>query len=588
MSENVWKRLGPVCAVFVFGVLLIGLAVTSYRGKSGTWDEPQHLTAGYAALTEGDYRIDPEHPPFVRMWAALPLLGKGGVVLNPDEIGGTAPGAWVGGEQFFFCHDFVYTANDAEDVLFPARFMIVLLAVILGALVFVWVRAWYGWPPAVAALALFLLEPNLLAHSRLVTTDLGFTVFAFGALFFLWRTSQRSSWQNVTGLAIFFALAHISKFSAVLLWPVVFVFVAIGAVPSSEVLSRVGKPWARRRWLAGLVLVVLVVSATWFTIWASYGFRYDPSSESGWRYRLHEDPTVVERVPTLARVVAWVDGRHLLPNAYSQGFLRGQFKAAKRSAYLAGKYSEEGWWYFFPVAFLIKTPLALLLLMFGGIYLSVRHRGTLLRKEIFVFLPMLVFLAGAMTAKLNIGTRHILILFPLAIVVGSRSVEALLSSGRRVARYVLAALGLLLVLEGAGVYPHYLTFFNALVGGPRHGKSYLVDSNLDWGQDLKGLQRWMEAEGVNHVNLSYFGTADPSYYGVNCTHLPGAPFFAQRQIVAPALPGYVAISATNLIGPYFNERGREFFRPLLEREPDHVIGNSIHVYWVEEPWWQRP
>ena len=136
------------------------------------------------------------------------------------------------------------------------------------------------------------------------------------------------------------------------------------------------------------------------------------------------------------------------------------------------------------------------------------------------------------------------------------------------------------------VYPHYLAFFNRFVGGPRHGQEYLVDSSLDWGQDLKGLKRWMDKNNVQHINLSYFGTADPGYYKINCTHLPGAPFFAEQFVKGPELPGYVAVSATNLRGVYFDERWRDFYKPLLEMEPVAVIGYSIYVYRVERPWWQ--
>ncbi len=150
------------------------------------------------------------------------------------------------------------------------------------------------------------------------------------------------------------------------------------------------------------------------------------------------------------------------------------------------------------------------------------------------------------------------------------------------------ALGVLLafwVFEFARVYPHNLAFFNQFVGGPQDGYEYLLDSNLDWGQDLKPLKKWMDQQGIQQINLAYFGTADPAYYGMQCTYLPGSPFFAQNQNSLPQLPGYVAISDTVLMGVYLNPAWRAFYKPLLKMQPVADIGYSIRVYKVDNRWW---
>lgn len=143
------------------------------------------------------------------------------------------------------------------------------------------------------------------------------------------------------------------------------------------------------------------------------------------------------------------------------------------------------------------------------------------------------------------------------------------------------ALGVLLVAEFATAYPYTLTFFNQLAGGPRNGYRYLADSNLGWGQNLKTLKAWMDRNGVSHVNLAYFGQADPAYYGIDCTYLPGSPSFALASIARPRLPGYVAISSTVLNGVYLQPWWRLFYRPFEDLAPVAVVGNSIRVYWVE-------
>jgi hypothetical protein len=196
------------------------------------------------------------------------------------------------------------------------------------------------------------------------------------------------------------------------------------------------------------------------------------------------------------------------------------------------------------------------------------------------------FLGAAMMMNLNIGVRHILPIQPFVLLLAGNAIAELYASQRKPFRVLLGTLCFLAVLEFALVCPHYLAFFNQFAGGPRNGHKYLVDSNLDWGQDLKGLKSWMDQHEVQHINLSYFGTADPAYYKIDCTYLPGGAFFDEPLVKAPQLPGFVAVSATNLRGVYFSEGSRNIYQCLLETEPVAVIGYSIYVYRVERPWWQ--
>ncbi len=545
----------------------------SYTQKSATWDEPQHLTTGYVRWRYGDHRIDPEHPPFLRMWAALPLLAMPGITADPRPIDQHTSPAWVGYEQFGFCHDFMYRDNDADRMLYVARFMIVLLGLLLGVLLFAWMREWLGFWPATATLGFYCLEPNLLAHATLVTTDCGITCFLFGTLYFLWRTCRRASFGNVAGLTVFFVLAIISKFSAVMLGPIVIVLLALTVWP------RRTMNW---RTAAGIVAVLFI--ASWLAVWAVYGFHYAPSQNPAWLFQFDRDETVIARIPTLARWIGWCDAHRLLPNAFAEGFLLGQSKAQFRGAYFAGQFSSTGWWYYFPVAFLIKTPVALILLLVAGLAVSVWRWRQFLQTAVFIVVPAALYLATAMTQKLNIGLRHILPVYPLALMLAGVAVAELVKDRRRLG--VLGALAVFWVFEFARAYPSNLAFFNSFVGGPRNGYRYLVDSNLDWGQDLKPLKRWMDRNGVEQINLAYFGTADPAYYHMRCVHLPGAPFFANAQVGPPQLPGYVAVSATLASGVYFSGSSRTLYRPLLEREPVARIGYSIFVYRVDQPWWQ--
>jgi hypothetical protein len=313
-------------------------------------------------------------------------------------------------------------------------------------------------------------------------------------------------------------------------------------------------------------LVALLAVAGFAAVWGSYGFRYLPSDSAGWAYALHAYPPIRDRLPSLARVIGWIDTHHLVPNVYSEGFLLSQVKAQSRNAFLAGDYGDRGWWYYFPVAFAIKTPVVLLLAAAAGLVVwGWRSRD----KAMFVLVPIVVYLGWSMTTHINIGVRHILPIYPFVIVLAAAA---------------LAFVGC--AAETAIAYPHQLAFFNLLVGGPSHGSEYLVDSNLDWGQDLKPLKRWMDDHQISHINLAYFGSADPRYYGIDCTFLPGAPTWVNPEFVNdPRLPGYVAVSATLLRGVYAeNDQQRQFYAPLARMTPAAVIGHSIFVYWVERPW----
>jgi len=582
-----WVRTALVLSVFA--AAFITLTVTSYRQESATWDEPQHLIAGYTALKLHDYRTDPEHPPFLRMWGALPLLTRHDIKMDVSVIDKVDPLPWVGTLQFEFCHGFLYLLNDADRLLYPARFMIVLLGVLLGILLFCWTRELFGFSPAVTVLALYTMEPNILANASLLTTDFGVTCFAFGTVYFLWRTARTLSPANLCGLIGFFSLAQISKFTALLLGPVVLLLLVVRVCRRSPWCGSVGRNWklagAGHRAAAALGILVALGLTAWLAIWASYGFRFLPSASRTWKMNFSADPDMRGRAPGLCRAVAWADEHRLLPNAYLQGFLLGQAKATRRAGFLAGNYSVVGWWYFFPFAFLIKTPVSVIALFLGGLFLCAARRDSFFRNDLYALLPIVGFLGPAMAAKLNIGLRHILPVYPFVFVLVGKAAAELWNAKRRSLRGLLGALCLLAAGEMGSVCPHYLAFFNRFVGGPRNGSKYLVDSSLDWGQDLKGLKHWMDNNHVRHINLSYFGTADPAYYKINCTHLPGEPFFDEQWVTSPKLPGLVAVSATNLRGVYFDERWRDFYQPLSETEPVAVIGYSIYVYRVQQPWW---
>jgi hypothetical protein len=558
----------------VFIIVFGALEVNSYTQKSATWDEPIHLADGYYSAAAHDFRVDPEHPPLLRMWAALPLLALTNVRTDPGQIDGVRPTDWAFADLFLFTHQLIYRNNDADALLYPARFMIVVLGAILGCLLFWWVHEWYGFATAALALVLFVFEPNLAAHSALVTTDLGVTCLMFGAVFFLQRTIRSPTVGNIAATTVFTSLAVISKFSALLLGPMILILLFAAVIWTRAIDAR-----------RATLLVVLLAASAFLAIWASYGFRYAPSATSGWHYRFHQETFIHDAVPATTKAIGWIDDHGLLPNVYAEGLLLGQAKAQSRKAFLAGEYRERGWWWYFPAAFAIKTPVSLMLLAaFGLVLYAKRWRAQGVSRELFVLVPIGLYGGWAVTTHINIGVRHILPVYPFVILLAAEALARLWSSGRRALLVAVLVAG---GAEFASAYPHNLAFFNLLIGGPGNGSKYLVDSNLDWGQDLKPLKKWMTDHDVPHVNLAYFGFADPRYYGIDCTFLHGSPIWVHPSLISdPKLPGYVAVSATVLRGVYSDDpEQRAFYAPLEKQTPVASIGHSILVYRVERPWW---
>ncbi len=255
------------------------------------------------------------------------------------------------------------------------------------------------------------------------------------------------------------------------------------------------------------------------------------------------------------------------------------------NAFLAGEYSEDGWWYYFPVVFLIKTPISLIALFAFGVFVLVRRRLELGSKnEAFIVVPVVIYLIVSAANTFHVGVRHLLPIYPFILLIGAAGAMVLVRG--RAGRLALAGLMAFWVAVFADVYPHTLTYFNQFAGGPSNGYKYLADSNIDWGQGLKLLKKWMDRQSVSHIGLAYFGTADPAYYDIDYTQLPAAapglnlPSIA-RMWTRPRLPGYVAVGATVLTGVYLDPEWQLFYRGLRETRPVAVIGNSIFVYWLE-------
>jgi hypothetical protein len=581
------------------------LALRAEQTDAPTYDETTHLAAGYLHLVTRDYRFQVDHPPLAKMLAAAPLVPAGARL-----PAGSVP-TWREDLSNRFEHRewawrFLYRTpgNRAEPLVRLGRLVSIGVGVALLGLVWSWTRRLHGAVPALVVLGLGTADPNLLAHAHLVTPDVMLTAAMLGALFTLWQTLRAVRAGPLVAMGLCLGCGLGIKYTALLLVPVGAILLLLRVLAAEPWPIRpLGRIAASRgtRLLAALGIGLLVLGLAWGTLWATYGWRAAAApgaavelTERARRAWFTAPSWPVELVAAAAR-------QRLLPDAWGFGllYLWADTRLTPRTSYLAGHLSPDGWWYYFPVALALKVPLPILALAAAGAAAGAvaawrgrrcsapagcALRGLAAADSRWAALSLLVaagvILGAATLSTLNIGLRQVLPVYPILLLASGCGVHVFARAGRvRLAAVVATAL---LWVWGASfaVAPHYLAYFNELAGGPSNGARWLVDSNLDWGQALRGLPRWLRARGIDRVNLCYFGTADPADYGFPYVPLPGCTAYGET-VATPRLPGYVAISATHLAGVHFPSELRAWYGRLLSRARlVGVIGHSIFVYEV--------
>jgi 4-amino-4-deoxy-L-arabinose transferase-like glycosyltransferase len=513
------------------------------------------------------------------MLAAAPLLA-----LNLNTSGITPRQRYIVQRDknygWVLAHRFVFADNDAETLFFYARLVMVSLAAVLALCVGRWTWQLYGAEAAVVALFLFCFDPNIIAHSAIVQTDVPFALVLFSATYFFWRSLKQLTWFNLLATAVLFAVAAITKFSFVTIIPIWLVLGVMAIFSEKPLQSPITMPQEiTGRWhKAALVGTILLVSVLlgYMAIWTAYQFRFEAIP-----FQRGELPLADLSADNslLGWLFQWCRNYYLLPEALIYG-LADVYSRMERTSYLLGEICQSGFWLYFPVGFLVKTPAPTLLLIVIGVIHSVSNRSTA-HKAFFLLAPALLFFLFAVWSRLNVGWRHILPIYPFLFVWLGGTVSAMWRSEGRAARATLLLLGAWLCGSTLWSYPDYLAYFNEFVGGPSRGRLFLVDSSLDWGQDLKALKEWMKRNQVNKIQLAYFGTADPAYYKIDAVYLPGSVYHSQSQLTDIAdFPPYVAISETFLAGLYLDRPDR--YARFRKRDPVAVINYSIRVYKVTD------
>ena len=576
--------------------LVFLLAVFSIKDDTFTFDETAHLAAGYSYLSQKDYRLNPEHPPLIKDLAAFPLLFLN---LNfpkehPTWLQEEPPQWWV---QFDFANQFLYhSGNNPNQILFWSRLPMILVLVFLAWFLFYWTKKLFNNKAALLALFLFSFSPTFLAHGRLVTTDVGAALGVVLATYFWLNFLKNPSKKNIIFTGLIFGLAMLMKFSLILLIPFFGLITLIYAWLNAQ-----KKPLFNVLKYIGLALLVGVIGMV-FIVWPVYQyhiFNYPSEQQIRDTQFLLRDIAVPK---SLSKINLWLVEIPIF-RPFSQ-YLLGLLLAINRSAtghttYFLGEISAEGWKTYFPIVYLIKEPLAfhiltLMALLYAAWLIKKPFwQNTLPRikdwiKSHFPAFAMLTFLGiywlTSLTSKLNIGVRHLLPAFPFTFVLVSLMITNLLKEPYLKLKYLL--LGILIVwqvISVLNIYPHFLAYFNEIAGGPNQAYIYTVNSNLDWGQNLKRLKKWVEENNIKKIYLDYFGGGNPEYY----LKEKYAPWWGKRNPAELPKGSYLAVSVTQLQGgralPVKGyDLPSDYYLWLYQHEPPIAkIGYSISVYYIQ-------
>src|SRR5688572_18380335 len=596
---------------------LLGLFVVTawlgVRDKSATFDEPVGAVGAWTNLKLRDYRLDFEHPPLWKYWAALPNGGRPVGADFSDESWDAMLRDPHAKWDWSIAALYRTPGVDGHAFVNRSRAMMLVIGVALGAVVSWW--AWRAWGPvaAVVATAAFALDPNFLAHAPLVKNDVAVALLATAAAMVVWRLGQRVTIGRAAALCLLCAAAVTTKFSALLIGPIVALLFLSRAVMSEPwlVRGRVVSASGRRIAVAAALCFSAVV-ASYIALWAVYGFRFGPSPDRSVQIdfqpiydflaykdlRAAQDGTVPTAEQVAERVRAGRFGlavdfiglaaeKKWLPQAWLAGLLYTRATSAGDDAFLLGQYRFTGWWYYLFVAVAVKTPVAVLVGVVGAVVVGVRAKppsgeggGSFDRRwlAMCLALPPVVFAISIVASTLNLGVRYALPLYPF-VYIALGGAAAHVWSRWRTGRVVIVLLGLGLAVESFAAFPNYLVFFNAPAGGARGGLRILGDSNLDWGQDLPALAKWQREHAPDKtLYLAYFGTADPAFYGIRYVNLPGGYRFGPSP-QWPDAPGVVAISASVLQGPRLPPALRQIYSRIARHEPLAVLdGGTIYVY----------
>lgn len=597
------KSVEIILVAIILGAMF-GLMLWSSLKEVPIIDEVPHIGAGYSSLLRQDGRLNPEHPPLVKYLAAIPLLFMDLKFPDTKAWNEDVNGQWEFGAQLLYDE-----GNDGEKMIHWTRILPMLLTLLLGLYVYKFVKKYFkNRVAAFGALFLYAFSPVVLAHGHYVTTDIGAAfAFIFSIYYFL-KFIHEPSKKNLLFAGLAFGIAQLLKFSSILLIPTfvigVFVFFIAGLAGDWQKtdpalrFKRFGI-----RLLRYIKSLVIIFGIGYILVWAVYFYHT-------WnmpRERQLRDTTFILQSSPI-RLIADLDIALTKNSAtkplgwYALGLLMASQRAeGGNTTYFLGQVSATGSHIYFPIVYAIKETLPALIIVFMA-FITALSAGMLWLKygktkdrfweflsEVRYHFPAVILLIAAaiywftaITSPLNIGIRHLL---PAIVIMHIVSITWLLRNSKfRMASVFIGFLILWHIGTGISSTPHFISYFNQTIAGSANGYKYVVDSNLDWGQDLKGLSEFARQNNISKIYVDYFGWARPWY-----KDYLGDKFIWFIKENGPPPPGsWLAVSGTFLQGSCRNEppcriskdpgQDQTWYDWLRNIKPVKVIGNSIFVY----------
>jgi hypothetical protein len=590
LKKNARFIVAGILAVF----FIVSLVVS--RQESTTMDEQAHIPSGYSYVRYHDMRLNPEHPPLLKDLAGVPLQFMH--LQFPTESK-----EWQSGinEQWTIGNQFIHS-NNADAVTFWSRFPIVLIGLVLGLFIYIWTKEIAGTLAGLFALVLYAADPNILGHDHYVTTDLGIAAAIFIAYYFFIKFVKRPTWKNVILAGIFLGVAQLTKFSAVLLFPIFTLFAVVYA------LALPSDSWKNKMKTIGSYAgkYVLVIIICFAAIWMLYEFNTwnEPASKIQDVAR-----TVFGDVGSgkIAKAVV-ISMSNIGPLKGMSEYFLGVFMVFVRvtggnTYYFLGNVTNHASQAYFPVVFIIKETIPFLFLIlasliiyfyqlirslparvefskyFAEVWKKIRlylHQG-IVQYSMFGFIVLYAYLS--ITGNLNIGFRHLFPILPFAYLLVTKKIFEFWNSPhhevtKKLTGLIIAGIVIWVIIEPIIFFPSYISYFNESVGGPSQGYKYVTDSNTDWGQDLGRLRSWVDKNNIDKIRVDYFGGSNPQYYLKD----KNIPWHASNK---PEI-GWYAISATFLQESIYKIKGPgEGDYSWIEKYPLTRIGDSIFVFHVD-------
>jgi len=576
MSITKWDAAAVIILV-IFAGILTGVSTQN----SATFEENNHLAAGYYFLLTNDYRLGVTQPPLTYKLAALPLLFSGEEF--PFEHKYCQDFLYYGCAQ-----EFLYNSNvNSELFTFLGRLPFIILAALTGLVVYLWSKQLYGNKAGLLSVTLYGFSPAILGWSGLIMSDFSAAAFAFISVYFLWRLLRKPSFIDMVLVGVFFGLAVSSKFAAVLFLPIylsiaVFWFVARRPYNFSQLKKRLPK-LLRSNEAAFVTSIVIMLGIAFLVIWTVYGF--DTGSYASGAPQRYTDLVYENIPPKFEGTASFLIEKIPLPfpslfvGASAQMFISA---TSSKPSFLLGNTYDGSVWYFHVIEFLVKVPVAFLVLLVMGIAMLLINRKSYKNDILFLLVPASIYyIAFSLIVNIGSGIQHILpVLLFLFVFVGRTALS-------KKAVWVVYGLAAAYVIASLMAFPHYISYFNEFVDDD-DGYKYFLGANLDLGQDLKGLAAYVNENKLD-IKLSYFGTTDPGSL-FDYEYLPSPSFqawvpgFAHSQEDLATdytencgpVEGIVAVSITNREGAFL--QNKSCYDWLQQYEPVKIIGHTIFIY----------